>query len=74
MTSSTITKNQVQEHFTSTTQDLTVISAERVVNVYESSNVRNADVTGKKNSEREYNHWIEQKLSQRSYISGYKGL
>jgi hypothetical protein len=74
MTSSTISKNQVQEHFTSTTQDLGMINSELVISKTETLNVKSADLSIKKNSEREYNYWLEQKLSQRSYVSGYKGF
>jgi hypothetical protein len=74
MTSSTTLKNQAPDRFTSTTQDLGINNSERVINVTESSKVKSADVTGKKNSEREHNYLLVQKLSQRSNISGYKGL
>jgi hypothetical protein len=75
MTNSTISTNQVQDHFSSVTQSVTTINTERTTNTTETLNaVQNKEMISKKSSERERMYWIEQKLSQRSYHSGYKGL
>lgn len=66
MNSTTLT-NQVQEHFSSATQNIVVINSEKASNSTELLKAR-------KNPEAERKHWIEQKLSQRSYVSGYRGL
>lgn len=74
MTNSTITKTQVKEHFSSATKGI-VISSERLSKTIESPRPAQAvEVNKQKASERERMYWIEQKLSQRSYTSGYKGL
>jgi hypothetical protein len=76
MTNSTISTNQVPEHFTSVTQGgVAAINTERTKSTTETPKaVQNREMIGKKSSENERMYWIEQKLSQRSYHSGYKGL
>ena len=75
MTNSTISTNQVQEHFSSVTQGVTAINKERTTNTTEAPNaVQNREMINKKNPEGDRMYLIEQKLSQRSYHSGYKGL
>jgi hypothetical protein len=74
MTNSTISKNQVKEHFTSVSGIL--INPERITKTTEAQKaVQNEELTNQNNnSDRERMFWIEEKLSQRSYVSGYKGL
>jgi hypothetical protein len=74
MTNSTIVKKQVKEHFSSAPKGI-VISSERITKTQEAQKiVQSAEMINQKNSEIERMYWIEQKLSQRSYVSGYKGL
>jgi hypothetical protein len=74
MTNSTISKNQVKEHFTSVSG--IPINPERITKTTEAQKaVQNEELTNQNNnSDKERMYWIEQKLSQRSYVSGYKGL
>ena len=74
MTNSTIAKNQVKEHFPGAPQGI-VINSERFSKKTEAPKiVQSEELFNQKNAERERMHWIAQKLSQRSYATGYKGL
>ncbi|MCU7548628.1 hypothetical protein OCK74_05840 [Chitinophagaceae bacterium LB-8] len=74
MTNSTIANNQVREHFPSAPKGI-VINTTRTTKTTEAPKiVQNVEMNYQKISERERMNWIEQKLSQRSYVSGYKGL